>query len=108
MMRAGTMREKVTIEREIGVSDGQGGKSLIWQLVARVCARVEPLRGREALQAMQVQDSQLYRVTIRYRSDVVPKMRLVWGARTLNIRAVANLDEHRIYLELTAEAGVGE
>lgn len=107
-MPVGQMRERVIIQQESNVSDGMGGVTLGWSAVATVWARVAPLRGMEAQQARQVQDVQSYKVTMRYRSDVTPKMRLVWGSKTLNIRAVINPDEKSRYSELLCDEGVGE
>ncbi len=41
-----------------------------------------------------------------YRAGVAPKQRLLFGARTLNIRAVVNPDERNRWLELLCEEGV--
>ena len=48
-----------------------------------------------------------HRVTIRHRDGVTPKMRLKFGARILNIRAVINPAERNRTLELLCEEGVG-
>lgn len=106
MIGAGQMRERVTIQQENETSDGGGGYSVAWIDVASVAAQVRPLRGKEQLEHMQMQDSTLFTVTIRYRSDVTPKMRLDWIGTILNIRAVINPDQRRRFLEITCEAGV--
>ena len=48
-----------------------------------------------------------HRVTIRHRDGVTPKMRLKFGTRILNIRAVINAGERNRTLELLCEEGVG-
>ena len=49
----------------------------------------------------------MHRITIRYRTDITPKMRAVWGSRIMNIREVINPDEQKKYLQLTVEENVG-
>ena len=49
----------------------------------------------------------MHRITIRYRTDITPKMRVVWGSRIMNIREVINPDEHKKYFQLTVDENVG-
>ncbi len=107
--RIGRLRERVTVQRAARDADAGGGAVVTWTPLAHaptVWARIEPLSGAEALQAMKLQARVTHRVTLRWRDDVTAAMRLVCGARTLNIRAVTNPDERRRYLELLCEEGV--
>lgn len=106
-MTAGKLRERITIQSETSTPDGGGGYTVGWNNVATVFAQVKPQRGKEALEAMQMRDTQLYDVVIRYRADVTPKHRISWGSRIFNIRAVMNKDERDRYLTLVCEEGVG-
>lgn len=106
-MTAGKLRERITIQSETSTSDGGGGYTVGWSNVATVWAQVKPQRGNEALEAMQMRDTQLYDVIIRYRTDVLPKNRITWNNRIFNIRAVMNKDERDKYLTLVCEDGVG-
>jgi SPP1 family predicted phage head-tail adaptor len=106
-MPAGPLRERITIQQESNVSDGQGGSTLSWTEVDTVWGCVSPLRGAERLQSMQVQDETIHKITIRFRDDITPKMRVVWRGRIMNIREVINPDEHKKYLQLTVEDNVG-
>lgn len=107
--RIGPMRERVTLQSATRTADAGGGAAVTWSPLAHgatVWARVTPLSGSEALQAMRLQARVTHLVTMRWRDDVTAAMRLVWGARVLNIRAVTNPDERRRYLELLCEEGV--
>lgn len=106
-MTAGQLRERVTIQQESLTPDGGGGSTLAWADVATVWASVEPLSGRERMQAQQLESAVDYRVKIRHRADVTAGMRLVWGSAIMNIRAVYNEDRKRKYLTLDSERGVG-
>jgi SPP1 family predicted phage head-tail adaptor len=107
--RIGSLRERVTLQSETRNPDAAGGAVVSWSALAHaptVWARVEPLLGREALQAMQLKAPVSYRVTMRWRDDITAAMRLVWGARVLNIRSIINPDERRRYIEILCEEGV--
>ena len=106
-MPAGFLRERIAIEQESNASDGQGGSTISWTNVCTIWGRVSPIRGREVQQGAQVQDETMHRITIRYRTDITPKMRAVWGSRIMNIREVINPDEHKKYLQLTVDENVG-
>ncbi len=107
-MRAGRIRHRVTIQSESQTADGAGGYGLAWTDLATTWAAVEPLNGRERLQADQVQDETTHQITMRYRSDVVPigKYRVLFGTRTFNVTSVINPDERNISLTLLVEEGV--
>jgi SPP1 family predicted phage head-tail adaptor len=106
-LRAGSLRHRVTLQQPAETPDGGGGFTLAWTDVATVWAAIEPLKGAERLHAQQLQSPVTHRVTMRYRSGVTPTMRLLFEARTLNIRAVIDPQERNRTLELLCEEGVG-
>lgn len=99
------LRHRVTIEAPIRTPDGQGGFSKEWQCLETVWAGMEPLGGSETLIGQQITPQTRYRVTIRYRTDISPDMRLVWNETTYNIRNIADPDGLKRSLEITAETG---
>lgn len=103
-MRAGDLRHKVTIQRLMTGEDEYGQPLNAWQDVVTVWANVEDLTGREYLAAQQVPTTQVStRVTIRWRSDVKPEMRVVHGSRLLDIKAVLDSDGRRRELQLMCQ-----
>lgn len=105
----GKLRHRVTLQEETRVSDGGGGYTLGWANLAAnptVWAAIEPLTGREYLQARQLAQAVTHRVTLRHRGDVTAGMRLVKGARVFNIRSVIDPGERGRWLELMCEEGV--
>ena len=105
----GRLRRRLTIEAANPTDDGHGGQSDPWAspvTVATVWARIEPLRGREALEAGRLEARHSHRVTIRYRDDVVAGQRARIGARIFNIRSVANRGDRDRWLELICVEGV--
>lgn len=74
---AGRLRHRVRIEQRT-LSQNELGEVLEdWQEVATVWAAIEPLSGRELIAAQQVNSKVTARLVIRYRSDLLPEMRLV-------------------------------
>lgn len=74
---AGRLRHRVRIEQRTLSQNELGGVLEDWQEVATVWAAIEPLSGRELIAAQQVNSKVTARLVIRYRSDLLPEMRLV-------------------------------
>jgi SPP1 family predicted phage head-tail adaptor len=86
-MQAGRLRHRVTIQQEAVIKGALGGQAKSWVDVVTVWEAVEPIRGREFFAAQQVNSEVTHRVTIRYRTGVTAKMRLVFQGRVLDISA---------------------
>lgn len=104
---SGALRHRVTLQAPQETSDGGGGASVTWTDVAVVWAAIAPLRGGERLRAGRLEAALTHRVTIRYRADVTPEMRVAFGSRLFNIRAVIDPGERHRRLDLLCEEGVG-
>lgn len=105
-MRAGDLREPISIIAEQRTEDDLGGQVVAWATQFDSWANVAPVRGAEKMEAQQVQSTQTYRITIRYRPNVTTAMRVNWSGKTMNILAVNNPDQRRKYLEMICEEGV--
>lgn len=80
MVSAGRLREKITFQEPVKVSNGSGGFDTTWTDVLDTFASVEEVRSNPYLIANQENIDQLVRITIRYR-PVVPienGYRAVW------------------------------
>lgn len=84
----GDLRYRVTIQRPIAGSDGQGGHPKSWADVATVWAAIDSLSGREYFYAQQIRAEATHRVTIRARDDVAENMRVIWEDTALRIESV--------------------
>ncbi len=108
-LRIGELRHRLTIQAERAASDGGGGLSDPWAdpvTVATVWGKVEPLTGGERLHALQIEGRLSHRIVIRHRSGITAAMRVVFGTRVFNIRAVIDTDERGRFLELLCDEGV--
>ena len=104
------LRERVVIQEPNTVDNQRGGRrtpagEAKWRDVATgIAAEVIPLRGGEALSLGVQRATQVYRVTIRKRTDISTAHRLVWNGIVLNIRtAPPSVD--RATLVMTYESG---
>ncbi|HUU35193.1 MAG TPA: phage head closure protein [Vicinamibacterales bacterium] len=98
-MRAGRLRQRVEIQQRIETRDEMGGVSEAWETVAMRWASIEPLQGRELMEAQQIASRVTMQVRMRYYEGLSPKHRLIWRAgdggvrKTLGIEAVISRDE---------------
>jgi SPP1 family predicted phage head-tail adaptor len=99
------LRERVTLEAPLRVPDGAGGADIGWSEVATLWARVETRGGGEVPAGERLEARRRLEVTIRFRADVTPAMRLVWRGAVLDIRAVADSDGRRRFLTLDCVEG---
>lgn len=89
-MDIGKLRHRLKIyDKGTVTRNGTGEEIAAYDaLVATVWGAVEPLSGREFLEATQLQADVTFRIRIRYRNDIRPEMRVVEGTHTYHIEAV--------------------
>lgn len=110
VLRAGDLRERVTIQQQARTPIGGGESEPTWTDVDTVWASVEPLTGREAERAGQAAATQPHRVRMRYRADlsVTVQRRLVWrrsdGDVPLHVVSVAEIGGRRRAWEFLTQA----
>ena len=90
-MEAGKLRHRIEIQDYTETQDlVTGAVTKTWGTIATVWASIEPLSVKEFIAAQSEQSKVSLRVTIRYRSDMQPNMRLYHTAtgRTFEIEGV--------------------
>ena len=105
------MDQRVTFQVPTLTSDGGGGNVAAWADVPStptVWARVMPKSGREGMTEDRVSASTVYEITIRNRSDIDERMRIVWLGENYNIRSVLREGGRPLYLKIEAERGVAD
>lgn len=96
---AGELDQRVTIQQKTLVADTQGGRAQTPATVDEVWASVKPLSGVERMQAQAIGSHISWRVTMRYRADVTPQMKVLWtpyratAAKTFEIRSLLVQDD---------------
>lgn len=103
-MRTGLMRRRITIQSVTSVSDGMGGTTdTVVPVAENIPARVEPLEGRELIQAMQTGMQRPHRFTIRYRTDVTGAKTLLYDSRSFDIKSIQDPEEKHRELQLMTD-----
>lgn len=99
-MRIGELRHRVRVESKTVTRDGFGGEVETWAAVFTAWAAVEPLQGREFHEGRRAEAEVSTRIRMRYRSGVLPGMRVVWGDHTYDIEAAVEHKSERRELRL--------
>ncbi len=96
--RPGQMRRRVIVEAPQRISDGAGGFMETWAEVAAVWARVSARSGAERVRADRLASVVSHNITIRWRGDVLPTMRIKLGQRVFSIIATLEDERRRILI----------
>lgn len=113
-MRAGDLRHRIDIEAIQDELDSDGNLVPFWESILDseepdlIPAAIYPLSGREFVAAQAVQAGVTTRITIRWRPNIGPAMRVVHGADVYNIKAVLPDPTLRRHLALMCEHGVNK
>lgn len=109
-MQAGWLRHRITIQdKQISRADN-GEEVITWADHFSAWASIEPLRGREYLEARQIQADVDTRIRLRHQPDKqpLPRMRVEFGSRYFEIVSVANVKEKGTELNLMCKELVDE
>jgi SPP1 family predicted phage head-tail adaptor len=107
MSLSSDLNRRITIEQPVNSGDGAGGATVSWSDVATLFANIEPQRGSFSSNGFREQSEITHRVTIRYLAGLSSKMRVKYGSRYFNIRAIVNEDEKNERLILICQEGAG-
>lgn len=90
---AGSLRERILIERPVGARTPMGLQQSAWETVCRSLAAVQPEGTGAESEAMALSAMPRFRVTIRKRDGIAIDQRINWNKRMLVIRQL--LDDPR-------------
>ena len=107
-MRAGRLRNNVTIQAKTITTDSYGGSVETWADVADVAASLEPLAGRELASAQTVNAETTTRIRMRYRAGVVSSNRITFDGKFYNIQSIVDTDMRHRELIVMASEGLNE
>lgn len=103
-MRAGVLRDRITIQQPGETQDEAGQPIEGWvDVVANLPAGQRDLNGREFLAAQTTQNRVDTKFEIRYRTNIRADMRVLHGADTYNILAALDIYGRRKELFLMCE-----
>lgn len=107
-MLAPKLRHTIDIEQYTSVIDPvYGGETQSWNVFANnIKAEILSVSGREFFAAQEQQNGVNYKITIRYKAGILPKMRINQNGVIYNIKAVLPDSTGQRYITLMAELGV--
>ncbi len=96
---------RITLQQRSTAQDAYGQQAAVWSDIASVWAGIEHVDGKEDVASASVQPTTTAKVTIRWRADVTPKMRVVYRGQAWNIGAVLPARNRRGLLLLCTAGG---
>lgn len=102
-MRSGKLRTVAQLQRRNVADDGQGGSVVTWVPVASIYIDVSTTIGRELQEAKKINAYVSHFVVTRYRSDIKPDMRLIYGQIALDIKFAGDPTNRHRELHLICE-----
>ena len=96
----GEMKHRVIVQTPSRNDDGYGGGEIVWTDAFEAWVSIEPVSGREYYEAMAIQNQITHRIKTRYRSDITPDMRILYGERVYEIEAVIDISARHRFLEI--------
>lgn len=109
-MQAGKLRHRVSLQVPVKTQSPLTGATVTsWQEVQELWADVVALSAREFIASQATQAEVTTRITIRFRSDITSKHRIVYGSKIFNIEGILpDPTSGRDYLTLPCSEGVND
>jgi SPP1 family predicted phage head-tail adaptor len=96
------MRRRVSLQAATDALDDYGQAIRTWATYATVWASVVSTPGSEPQSALMQSSVTTYTITMRYRTDVLPTHRMIYGDITLNIVGLSTVDGVNKHLRIMA------
>lgn len=91
---AGTLKERIRIERPVELRTASGLQTAGWEPVARCLAAIVAEGAGAEAEAQALSAMPRYRVTIRWREGIAVGQRIVWGERAMLVKQ--RIDDPRL------------
>lgn len=104
-MRAGELRQRITIQEQIKGRDTDGGEIVIWSDLTTLWAAVEPESGaeRHVPTEDQLLASRITRFRIRKRAGLNATMRVVFDGQIFDLRQIIHVETNNREMWLIGE-----
>lgn len=100
-MNAGELNKLITIQVEVLDQDDAGQPEKTWYTFAQCYAKIKPKVGKDYLESKQLINEITHDITIRFRRNIKPKMRILYKSRIFEIVAPPiNPEESNVWLYL--------
>lgn len=105
-MNIGHLRHKITLERRSVTRTDIGSEVISWVKVTDIKASAVSVGGSEAFKYKQLFAESVVRFTCRYRSDIVPEMRIVFDGQYYDIFDISDIEGRKRALEIMGKQGL--
>jgi SPP1 family predicted phage head-tail adaptor len=108
-VKAGNLRDRITVQRAISGDDGYGNTIVSWADLITTWADVLDQLGREKLASGRLEASRAATVRVRRSTQslgITAADRIVARGQTWDIRSIAEVGRNREMLEFLVETGV--
>ena len=102
-LSAKNLKRRITIQQQVDTVDAIGQPINEWVDVDTVSAHILPLSGIESIKADADVSVSKASIRIRYRQDITPAMRVLYGTTVYQINAVLPDAAGREYVDLLSE-----
>jgi SPP1 family predicted phage head-tail adaptor len=100
-------RHRIVIQNLTLTANDSGGQSESWTTFATVWAIITPKIVKEVNFAQRIEPRIDHEIVIRYLANLTTKMRIVFGARTFEIKAAIIEDEVQEFIKIMASERTG-
>ena len=100
-MRAGDLRHYAAFQSVAKAEDGLGGITETWSTDFSAYIAIWPFSVNESSENMRVSADVSHKIKMRYRTGVIPEMRIVWNSRTFEIKGIMSRGKHTLDLICT-------
>lgn len=105
-MRAGALRQRITIQQAIESQDSSGSVTKVWTTFATIWAAYEPQTGSESFKEDQEQAVMGVRFRTRFKAGITPKMRVSFDGRVFDILSLVDVNGRSKQLHIMTRENV--
>lgn len=108
LLPAASLNQRIRLQKFISTQDSFGESRGTWSDIASVWADIRYLNGKEYLAAQMEVNKAAISIRIRWRNDIEPTMRALYGNVIYNIEAVLPDMQRRMHLDLVCSTGTDQ
>lgn len=103
-LRAGVLRQRAELQRQVAAADGAGGETVEWQKVRDLWCHIRPVSGVQRMESMRRASPISHEIFCRFVTDIDTTNRIVFRGQAYRIEAVWTINERDEYLQMVASA----
>ena len=101
------LKSRIVIEQLALAANDSGGQAETWSTFATVWAMLKPKIVKEVNFAQRIEPRVDHQIVIRHNASLTTKMRIKFGTRYFEIKAIINVEEDNQWDEILASERTG-